>query len=80
MYEPRKVLTPEAEKRLETIKEFNELGSGFKIAMRDLSIRGSGDLLGEEQSGFVESVGIDIYLKILEGYPTSFSYHQSRLY
>ena len=66
MYEPRKVLTPEAEKRLETIKEFNELGSGFKIAMRDLSIRGSGDLLGEEQSGFVESVGIDIYLKILE--------------
>ena len=66
MYEPRKVLTPESEKRLETIKEFNELGSGFKIAMRDLSIRGSGDLLGEEQSGFVESVGIDIYLKILE--------------
>ncbi len=66
MYEPRKILTPEAEKRLETIKEFNELGSGFKIAMRDLSIRGSGDLLGEEQSGFVESVGIDMYLKILD--------------
>ena len=66
MYEPRKILTKEAEKRLETIKEFNELGSGFKIAMRDLSIRGSGDLLGEEQSGFVESVGIDVYLKILE--------------
>ena len=66
MYEPRKVLTKEAEKRLETIKEFNELGSGFKIAMRDLSIRGSGDLLGEEQSGFVESVGIDMYLKILD--------------
>ena len=66
MYEPRKVLTKEAEKRLETIKEFNELGSGFKIAMRDLSIRGSGDLLGEEQSGFVESIGIDMYLKILE--------------
>lgn len=65
MYEPRKRLTPEAEKRLETIKEFNELGSGFKIAMRDLSIRGSGDLLGEEQSGFVESVGLDMYLKIL---------------
>lgn len=65
MYEPRKMLTPEAEKRLETIKEFNELGSGFKIAMRDLSIRGSGDLLGEEQSGFVESVGLDMYLKIL---------------
>ncbi|MGM9970120.1 MAG: transcription-repair coupling factor [Anaeroplasma sp.] len=66
MYEPRKILTPEAEKRLETIKEFNELGSGFKIAMRDLSIRGAGDLLGEEQSGFVESVGIDMYLKILD--------------
>lgn len=66
MYEPRKVLTPEAEKRLETIKEFNELGSGFKIAMRDLSIRGAGDILGEEQSGFVESVGIDMYLKILD--------------
>ena len=65
MYEPRKMLTPEAEKRLETIKEFNDLGSGFKIAMRDLSIRGSGDLLGEEQSGFVESVGLDMYLKIL---------------
>ena len=66
MYEPRKILTPQAEKRLKTIKEFNELGSGFKIAMRDLSIRGSGDLLGEEQSGFVESVGIDMYLKILD--------------
>lgn len=65
MYEPRKILTSDAEKRLETIKEFNELGSGFKIAMRDLSIRGSGDLLGEEQSGFVESVGLDMYLKIL---------------
>ena len=66
MYEPRKKLTAEAEKRLATIKEFNELGSGFKIAMRDLSIRGAGDLLGEEQSGFVESVGIDMYLKILD--------------
>ena len=66
MYEPRKILSETAEKRLETIKEFNELGSGFKIAMRDLSIRGSGDILGEEQSGFVESVGIDVYLKILD--------------
>ena len=66
MYEPRKILTSDAEKRLSTIKEFNELGSGFKIAMRDLSIRGSGDLLGEEQSGFVESVGIDMYLKLLD--------------
>ena len=66
MYEPRKKLTAQAEKRLATIKEFNELGSGFKIAMRDLTIRGAGDLLGEEQSGFVESVGIDMYLKILD--------------
>lgn len=66
MTEPNRILTPQAEKRLETIKEFNELGSGFKIAMRDLSIRGAGDLLGEEQSGFVESVGLDVYMKILE--------------
>ena len=66
MHEPRKVLTPEAEKRLETIKEFTELGSGFKIAMRDLSIRGAGDLLGPEQSGFINSVGIDMYMQILE--------------
>ena len=66
MYEPRKVLTTEAEKRLETIKEFTELGSGFKIAMRDLSIRGAGDLLGPEQSGFINSVGIDMYMQILE--------------
>ena len=66
MYEPRKVLTSEAEKRLETIKEFTELGSGFKIAMRDLSIRGAGDLLGLEQSGFINSVGIDMYMQILD--------------
>ncbi len=66
MYEPRKILNEAAEKRLETIKEFNELGSGFKIAMRDLSIRGAGDILGEEQSGFIESIGIDMYLKLLD--------------
>jgi len=66
MYEPRKILTKEAEKRLETIKEFNELGSGYKIAMRDLSIRGSGDILGDSQSGFIETVGLDTYLKILD--------------
>ena len=65
-YEPRKILTPEAEKRLETIKEFTELGSGFKIAMRDLAIRGAGDLLGPEQSGFINSVGIDLYMQILD--------------
>ncbi len=66
MYEPRKVLTPEAEQRLEAIKEFTELGSGFKIAMRDLAIRGAGDILGQEQSGFIDSVGIDLYMQILD--------------
>jgi len=66
MYKKNKVLTEEAEKRLQVIKEFTELGSGFKIAVRDLSIRGAGDVLGREQSGFMDSVGIDMYMKILE--------------
>ncbi|HKL47183.1 MAG TPA: transcription-repair coupling factor [Candidatus Izemoplasmatales bacterium] len=66
MYKRNKRLTPEAEKRLKVIKEFTELGSGFKIALRDLSIRGAGDVLGKEQSGFIDSVGIDMYMKILE--------------
>lgn len=66
MYEKNKRLTPDAEKRLKVIKEFTELGSGFKIALRDLSIRGAGDVLGKEQSGFIDSVGIDMYMKILE--------------
>lgn len=66
MYQRDKRLTPEAEKRLKVIKEFTELGSGFKIALRDLSIRGAGDVLGKEQSGFIDSVGIDMYMKILE--------------
>jgi len=66
MYQKSKVLTEEAEKRLKVIKEFTELGSGFKIAIRDLSIRGAGDVLGSEQSGFIDSVGIDLYMKILE--------------
>lgn len=66
MYEPRKVLTPEAEERLKAIKEFTELGSGFKIAMRDLAIRGAGDILGQEQSGFIDSVGLDLYMQILD--------------
>jgi transcription-repair coupling factor (superfamily II helicase) len=65
MYKPGKVLGEEAIKRLKTIEEFTELGSGFKIANRDLSIRGAGDILGEEQAGFIDSVGIDLYLKIL---------------
>ncbi len=66
MYDRNKELNETAEKRLEAIKELTELGSGFKIAMRDLAIRGAGDLLGEEQSGFIESVGIEMYMKILE--------------
>lgn len=66
MYHKHKQLTEDAEKRLKVIKEFTELGSGFKIAIRDLSIRGAGDVLGSEQSGFIDSVGIDLYLKLLE--------------
>ena len=66
MFEPKKTLTPEAEKRLEALKEFSDLGSGFRIAMRDLSIRGAGDILGAEQSGFIESVGIETYMQILK--------------
>ena len=66
MYKKNKILTEEAEKRLKVIKEFTELGSGFKIAIRDLSIRGAGDILGKKQSGFIDSVGIDMYMKILE--------------
>jgi transcription-repair coupling factor (superfamily II helicase) len=54
-----------AEKRLQAIKEFTELGSGFKIAMRDLEIRGAGNLLGAQQSGHMESVGYDLYCKML---------------
>ena len=61
-----KVLTEVAEKRLEAIREYAEFGSGFKIAMRDLEIRGAGDLLGAEQSGHILSVGYEMYLKLLE--------------
>ena len=66
MYDPNKILTDDAQKRLKTIKDFQQLGSGFKIAMRDLAIRGAGDLLGEEQSGFIDSVGLETYLRMLE--------------
>ncbi len=61
-----KVLTEVASKRLSAIREFAEFGSGFKIAMRDLEIRGAGNILGPEQSGFLLSVGYDMYLKLLE--------------
>ena len=66
MVQKDKVLTEIAEKRLKAIKEFTELGSGFKIALRDLEIRGSGNILGPEQHGSMMSVGFDLYLKLLE--------------
>jgi transcription-repair coupling factor (superfamily II helicase) len=65
-YRRDKVLSEDAEKRLQAIKEFTELGSGFKIAMRDLEIRGAGNLLGAEQHGFIASVGFELYCKLLE--------------
>ena len=65
-YRPDKVLTEIAEKRLSAIRDFAEFGSGFKIAMRDLEIRGAGNLLGAEQSGHMMSVGYDMYLKLLD--------------
>lgn len=65
MYKRDKMLKEIAEKRLQAIKEFTELGSGFKIAMRDLEIRGAGNLLGAQQSGHMEAVGYDLYCKML---------------
>ena len=65
MYRPSKILTETSKARLEAISNFTRLGSGFAIASRDLSIRGAGDILGFEQAGFFDSVGIDLYLKIL---------------
>lgn len=65
LYRKGHILNETATKRLKTIQDFTELGSGFKIASRDLSIRGAGDILGSEQSGFIDTVGIDLYLKIL---------------
>ncbi|MCI9630312.1 transcription-repair coupling factor [Thomasclavelia cocleata] len=66
LYNPTHVLNEEASKRLKAIKEFTELGSGYKIAMRDLAIRGSGDILGGTQSGFIDSIGFEMYMKILQ--------------
>ena len=63
---PSKVLTESADKRLAAIREFTEFGSGFRVAMRDLEIRGAGNLLGSEQSGFMASVGYDLYVKMIE--------------
>ena len=63
---PIKMLTPTAQRRLKAIEEFTELGSGFKIAMRDLEIRGAGNILGAEQSGHIASVGYELYCQLLE--------------
>ncbi len=66
MIPPRRQLSEVAQKRLTAVKEFAKLGSGYKIAMRDLTIRGAGDLLGPSQSGFIDTVGIDMYVEMLE--------------
>lgn len=65
MVTPQKQLNEQASKRLKSIKEFTQLGSGYKIAMRDLTIRGAGDMLGPKQAGFIDSVGLDMYLDLL---------------
>ena len=65
MYKKGRILSDVATKRLNVIKEFTELGSGFAIAMRDLSIRGAGDILGSEQAGFIDSIGVELFLKML---------------
>lgn len=65
MYSPQKQLSEIAMKRLKSIKEFTQLGSGYKIAMRDLTIRGAGDMLGPQQAGFIDTVGIDMYIEML---------------
>ena len=66
MYRPDKSLTEVSEKEIRSYQGFTELGSGFKIAMRDLSIRGAGNLLGSSQSGFIDSVGFELYSQLLE--------------
>ena len=60
-----KVLNEKAQKRLKALQDFTELGSGYKIAQRDLMIRGAGDILGPEQAGFIDSIGLDMYIKLL---------------
>ncbi len=65
MYKKEKVLNSTAIKRLDAIKEFTELGSGYKISMRDLAIRGAGDILGKEQAGFIDSVGVNMYMDLI---------------
>jgi transcription-repair coupling factor (superfamily II helicase) len=65
-YQPDKVITEDAQKRLNAIREFNELGAGMKIALRDLEIRGAGNILGAEQHGHIHAVGFDLYCRMLE--------------
>ena len=65
MYSEYKVLNEKAQKRLKALQDFTELGSGYKIAQRDLMIRGAGDILGPEQAGFIDSIGLDMYIKLL---------------
>ena len=64
-YNEQKIINKNAQKRLKAIQDFAELGSGYKIAQRDLMIRGAGDILGPEQAGFIDSVGLELYLKLL---------------
>ncbi|MGI6605233.1 MAG: transcription-repair coupling factor [bacterium] len=65
-YQPQKLLSPVAEKRLQALREFTELGSGFKLAIRDLEIRGAGNILGAEQHGHIAAVGFEMYCRLLE--------------
>ena len=66
LYQGEKQINEEAQKRLQSIKEFTQLGSGYKIAMRDLTMRGAGDILGGQQAGFIDDIGYDMYMKILQ--------------
>ena len=66
MYQKNKVLSEVAEKRLKAIREFTEFGSSFKIAMKDLEIRGAGNLLGTEQSGHMMMIGYELYCKLID--------------
>ncbi|HNZ49885.1 MAG TPA: transcription-repair coupling factor [Bacilli bacterium] len=77
MYDEDKVLTADSTKRLSAIKEFTNLGSGYKIAVRDLAIRGAGDILGKEQSGFIDAVGFDMYMKMLNDAMNKVSGHEA---
>ena len=65
MYNDNKVLKEDTQKRLQALQEFSALGSGYRIAQRDLMIRGAGDILGPEQAGFIDSIGLDMYIKLL---------------